>query len=122
MITRFHAKTLHPLLFTGALGYDSPMRVLLHHPRREVEIKGPRRIGEVLKDMLNRLEEAIPGTKQKFYFEFLKRHRPDIPELDARLKDCTRCGQPTTSEICSHCKLVETLSVARIGPLVETGR
>lgn len=33
------------------LGYDTPMRVLLHHPRREVEIKGPRRVCDVLKEL-----------------------------------------------------------------------
>jgi uncharacterized protein (TIGR00269 family) len=59
----------------------------------------------IYKDMLNRLEEAIPGTKQNFYFEFLKRHRTNIPELDENLKECIRCGQPTTGEVCSYCKL-----------------
>lgn len=67
----------------------------------------------VYKDMLNRLEEEIPGTKQNFYLEFLKRRRPDIPDLDARLKECARCGQPTTAQICSHCKLVEPLSATK---------
>jgi uncharacterized protein (TIGR00269 family) len=65
----------------------------------------------VYKDM----EETIPGTKQNFYFEFLKRQKPDIPELDGRLKDCIRCGQPTTSDFCSYCKLVESLAVAKAG-------
>jgi uncharacterized protein (TIGR00269 family) len=69
----------------------------------------------VYKDLLNRLEDAIPGTKQNFYFEFLKRRKPDIPELDGRLKDCIRCGQPTTSGLCSYCKLVEGLAVAQAG-------
>ncbi len=69
----------------------------------------------VYKDMLNRLEETIPGTKQNFYFEFLKRQKPDILELDGRLKDCIRCGQPTTSDLCSYCKLVESLAVAKAG-------
>jgi uncharacterized protein (TIGR00269 family) len=67
----------------------------------------------VYKDMLNRLEDTIPGTKQNFYFEFLKRQKPDILELDGRLKDCTRCSQPTTSDLCSYCKLVESLAVAK---------
>ena len=69
----------------------------------------------VYKDMLNRLEETIPGTKQNFYFEFLKRRRPDIQEIDGKLKDCARCGQPTTSDLCSYCKLVESLAAAKIG-------
>jgi len=42
---------LHRLHLVEGLGYDTPMRVLLHHPRREVEIKGPRRVCDVLKDL-----------------------------------------------------------------------
>jgi uncharacterized protein (TIGR00269 family) len=64
----------------------------------------------VYKDMLNRLEEAIPGTKQNFYFEFLKRPRPDISELDQNLKECPRCGKPTTADLCSYCKLADRLT------------
>ncbi len=67
----------------------------------------------IYKDMLNRLEEAIPGTKQNFYLEFLKRHRPEIPALDSELRECIRCGQPTTTQVCSYCKLVETMTLAR---------
>lgn len=67
----------------------------------------------IYKDMLNRLEEAIPGTKQNFYLEFLKRHRPEIPALDSQLRECIRCGQPTTTQVCSYCKLVETMTLAR---------
>lgn len=33
------------------------MRVLLHHPKREMEIKGPRRIGEVLREL-----QLLPET------------------------------------------------------------
>jgi uncharacterized protein (TIGR00269 family) len=64
----------------------------------------------VYKDMLNRLEETIPGTKQNFYLEFLKRPRTDISELDEKLKDCIRCGHPTSGEVCSYCKMVEILA------------
>ncbi len=39
------------------MGYDTPMRVLLHHPRREVEIKGPRRVCDVLKEL-----KLLPDT------------------------------------------------------------
>jgi len=34
------------------------MRVFLHHPRREVQIRGPRRVREVLKE-LNLLPETV---------------------------------------------------------------
>ena len=39
------------MLFARRLGYDTSMRVLLHQPRREVEIRGPRRVCEVLKEL-----------------------------------------------------------------------
>jgi tRNA-5-methyluridine54 2-sulfurtransferase len=70
------------------------------------------------KDALNRLEEVIPGTKQNFYFEFLKRRRADILEADVGLRDCIRCGQPTTAEVCSYCKLAECAADANRGQAV----
>ncbi len=65
----------------------------------------------VYKDALNRLEDAAPGTKHQFYFQFLDRQkaraRASPPEPD--LRECVSCGQPSTAEICSYCKLLGTL-------------
>jgi uncharacterized protein (TIGR00269 family) len=65
------------------------------------------------KDILNRLESESPGTKQAFYWGFLakqkseERTRPSMAEQDqASLRPCATCGQPTTAEICSYCKLM----------------
>jgi tRNA-5-methyluridine54 2-sulfurtransferase len=65
------------------------------------------------KDILNRLENESPGTKQAFYWGFLARQktdeqaRPSMAEHDrAILHPCATCGQPTTGEICSYCKLM----------------
>jgi uncharacterized protein (TIGR00269 family) len=65
------------------------------------------------KDILNRLESESPGTKQAFYWGFLVRQkadehmRPSMAEHDrAVLHPCATCGQPTTGEICSYCKLM----------------
>ena len=67
----------------------------------------------VYKDILNRLESESPGTKQAFYWGFLARQkaeeqtRPSMAEHDrAVLHPCATCGQPTTGEICSYCKLM----------------
>jgi sulfur carrier protein len=38
--------------------YDAVMRVLLQHPKRETEIKGPRTVGQLLK-RLELLPEAV---------------------------------------------------------------
>lgn len=65
------------------------------------------------KEVLNRLETESPGTKQMFYWKFLeKQSKTAAPQTDMAAKDqamlhpCTACGQPTTGEICSYCKLM----------------
>lgn len=65
------------------------------------------------KEVLNRLETESPGTKQYFYWGFLEKQRrkqssPDaVSEKDQTLlRRCGTCGQPTTSEVCSYCKLM----------------
>ena len=65
------------------------------------------------KEVLNRLESESPGTKQAFYWGFLERQtkaRPapaSMAEKDqAVLHPCMTCGQPTTAEICSYCKMM----------------
>lgn len=65
------------------------------------------------KDVLNRLETESPGTKQYFYWGFLDMQRKKEPGLatmadkdQAMLHPCSTCGQPTTAEVCSYCKLM----------------
>jgi uncharacterized protein (TIGR00269 family) len=65
------------------------------------------------KEVLNRLETESPGTKQYFYWGFLEKQRgKQAPRVDMTEKDqamlhpCGSCGQPTTAEICSYCKLM----------------
>ena len=67
----------------------------------------------VYKDVLNRLEAESPGTKHTFYFQFLKKQAKAKPtqttmtETDqSSLKPCTLCGQPTSTETCSYCKMI----------------
>lgn len=68
----------------------------------------------VYKDALNRLEAESPGTKQRFYWGFLDKQdkataasSPSMTDIDqATLKPCTICGQPTTAETCSYCRLM----------------
>jgi uncharacterized protein (TIGR00269 family) len=64
------------------------------------------------KDVLNRLETESPGSKQAFYWGFLERQKmrpePDAMAMkdQAVLSPCTSCGQPTTAEICSYCRML----------------
>jgi uncharacterized protein (TIGR00269 family) len=65
------------------------------------------------KEVLNRLETESPGTKQTFYWGFLeKQSKKESPATTMAEKDqallhpCRICKQPTTSEVCSYCKLM----------------
>ena len=65
------------------------------------------------KEVLNRLETESPGTKQTFYWGFLEKQSKKesapttMAEKDqAMLHPCRICKQPTTSDVCSYCKLM----------------
>jgi len=60
------------------------------------------------KEMLNRLEEASPGTKHKFYLGFLERKGLFPPlEKEENPNCCSSCGQPSQESLCSFCRLME---------------
>lgn len=74
------------------------------------------------KEVLNRLETESPGTKQTFYWGFLDKRAHTQPaattmtEKDqAALHPCASCGQPTTAEVCSYCKLMARAKSAVTG-------
>ena len=65
------------------------------------------------KEVLNRLETESPGTKQRFYCGFLERDTSAPPRTgtmqehdQATLHPCSACGQPTSADICSYCKMM----------------
>ena len=65
------------------------------------------------KEVLNRLETESPGTKQRFYCGFLEKQARAQPtsvsmaEKDqAALHPCMTCGQPTTADVCSYCRMM----------------
>ena len=73
------------------------------------------------KDVLNRLETESPGTKQIFYWGFLERQASaqsaatTMTEKDrASLQPCTSCGQPTTAEVCTYCKMIARAKAAAL--------
>lgn len=63
------------------------------------------------KTILSQIEEKSPGTKLRFYTGFLKRLKPLLTEKKVELKPCKICGEPTTAEVCSICRLKEKLSL-----------
>src|SRR5438128_1423967 len=63
------------------------------------------------KDMLNSLEEQQPGAKYGFLVGFLKQGRQSVPsggfDQASDLKECVRCGQPTTGQLCAYCRMAD---------------
>jgi uncharacterized protein (TIGR00269 family) len=60
------------------------------------------------KEVLNRLEDVSPGTKASFLLTFLDRAQARFRADDAvALRECARCGQTTTGEVCAFCKLAD---------------
>jgi uncharacterized protein (TIGR00269 family) len=63
------------------------------------------------KEAVTLIEESSPGTKQQFYFNFLKRAAGRFEaEPEAEVVPCAECGAPTVSwnpnaqPVCSFCK------------------
>ncbi|WP_461829569.1 TIGR00269 family protein [Aquifex sp.] len=63
------------------------------------------------KRILNEIEEKIPGTKLRFYLDYLRKIYPKFrkPEEKKELKPCKVCGEPTMGEICPVCRMREKL-------------
>ncbi|RLA86226.1 MAG: TIGR00269 family protein [Deltaproteobacteria bacterium] len=61
------------------------------------------------KDLLNQLEEHSPGSKLRFYQNFLKIAHLFRTE-QVQLTPCQNCGYPTTGDLCNFCRLKERLS------------
>jgi uncharacterized protein (TIGR00269 family) len=62
----------------------------------------------VYKDLLNRLEQSMPGSKLAFVTDFLTRAQPlfaGAPDA-VELGECDRCGMPAAGELCGYCRLV----------------
>ena len=74
------------------------------------------------KEALNAIEVTSPGTKHDFYFGFLARasdrFTSDAETEQSHLAACSRCGAPTTGEVCAFCRLAERATAIP----VELGR
>jgi tRNA-5-methyluridine54 2-sulfurtransferase len=64
------------------------------------------------KDSLNAVEQRSPGSKAAFYLGFLERMAPLLAGRSVAdregLAPCSRCGAPTTGDVCAFCRLLET--------------
>lgn len=61
------------------------------------------------KELLNSLEERAPGSKATFLSKFSERVSPLLDDLAAEERatvgTCSRCGSPTTGDVCAFCRL-----------------
>ncbi len=70
------------------------------------------------KEILNSLEERSPGTKMRFYLEYIRKVAPLFENRSGtELKRCALCGEPSPAEVCGICRLRE-----RVVNLKGTGR
>jgi len=61
----------------------------------------------VYKELLNRLEETMPGSKLAFVSDFLRHAQPLFAgSSDNPPGDCARCGMPAFADLCGYCRLV----------------
>ena len=85
---------------------------------------GNRHLG--YKESLNGLEARSPGTKASFYLGFLERMAPILEGRSVAAADglnrCSRCGSPTTGDVCAFCRLVETASAHEPVPVEMVAR
>ncbi len=63
-------------------------------------------------ELMDQLEEQIPGTKIRFYMDYLRKAYPIFHEkmedfLDRELVTCKNCGEPAVSSPCFVCRLRE---------------
>ncbi|MFN3692331.1 MAG: TIGR00269 family protein [Fervidobacterium sp.] len=63
------------------------------------------------KKHLNAIEFEHPGTKHRLLFGYFEKLKPLI-ESDYRvnLRECSKCGFPTTEEKCQYCRLEERVN------------
>lgn len=66
--------------------------------------------------LLSQIEERSPGTKLRFYLEFLRKIQPLLKrEEKLELKPCSICGEPTSADVCTVCRLKQRLTLSGKG-------
>jgi uncharacterized protein (TIGR00269 family) len=74
------------------------------------------------KDVLNRLEASMPGTKLTFVQEFLRTARPKFVEATTvPPATCRGCGMPSFGDYCSFCNLVREVHRKRDATAIVSG-
>ncbi len=61
------------------------------------------------KQVLNQIEEKFPGTKLRFYLEYLRKVYPVFKEDKEGMGSCKVCGEPSPTEVCPLCRLKDKM-------------
>jgi uncharacterized protein (TIGR00269 family) len=70
----------------------------------------------IYKEMLNRLEVSMPGTKLTFVQDFLRSAQPVFAAPDkSPPQTCSECGMPSFTKVCSFCRLQQEVERKRGG-------
>ena len=77
------------------------MRVLLHHPRREVQIKGPRRVYEVLKELSLLPETVLVIKNNELATEDETVKDEDTLEIRPVISGGARCDEEGAASLCA---------------------
>ena len=68
----------------------------------------------IYKEMLNRLEVNMPGTKLTFVQDFLRSAQPAFAAPDkSPPQTCSECGMPSFTAVCSFCRLQQEVERKR---------
>jgi len=79
------------------------LKNIAYHADECPNSKGARSL--LYKDVLNRVERESPGAKQSFVRGFLERAQSAFENESVELLECAVCGQPTTAQTCSFCRM-----------------
>lgn len=72
------------------------------------------------KELINQLEARAPGTKRRFYDNFLlRRHLFQVEETALPLDYCSQCGMPSPIGLCGFCRMVGEAPITQYGALEE---
>lgn len=100
------AKPLVLLSEREILAY-SILREISYHDERCPHSKGA--TSSISKVALNLIEYHSPGTKIRFYQEYVKNQHlfADQDDADLSLSTCSVCGMPTTRDVCQFCTVLQ---------------
>ncbi len=76
-------------------------------PESAVDVEKAKNALKMKKEVLDFLEQKIPGTKRNFLYAYVE-NKP-IPKDEEGFKECKECGFPSHLDVCGLCLLRKRL-------------